>query len=109
MTLTQKKFQALFNDNSIEKTKEVAQTANEFVLTFRFDKDDISMLFDAWLYEKDIIDISEKEFGKDETGLTFDNEGYLDMSENEILQYLEDNAERLATQVLEWEIETQID
>ena len=109
MTLTQKMFQALFNDNSIEKAKDVAQSGNEFKLTFRFEKDDTSMFFDVWLSGKQIIDIAEKEFGKDETGLVFDNEGYLDMSKNEILQYLDDNAERIATQVREWEIEPQID
>ena len=67
------------------------------------------MLFDAWLSEKQIIDLAEKEFGKGETGLVFDEEDYLDMSKSEILNYLNENAERLALHVPEWEIETQID
>ena len=109
MTLTQKMFETLFLKNSIEKSKDVDYSKGEFILTFRFDKDNTSMLFDAWLSEKQIIDLAEKEFGKGETGLVFDEEDYLDMSKSEILNYLNENAERLALHVPEWEIETQID
>jgi len=109
MTLTQKIFQTLFDDYSIEKTKGISTTTDDYLISFEFSKDTTVMWFHALLSEKQIIALAKDEFGKDETGLIFDESGYLDMSKSEIMQYLDDNAERLAMHVPEWEIETQID
>lgn len=109
MTLTQKMFEALFLDDSIEKTKNIFYCGGEFVLSIAFTKEDTTMAFDAWLSDNQIIDLAEKEFGKGETGLVIDEEDYLDMSKNEILQYLDDNAKELAPHVKMWNIESVID
>lgn len=106
MTLTKKIFEALFTDSRIEKSKDVRYLFGQFTISFIFEKDNTTMFFDADLSEKNIVELAEAEFGKDETGLVFDEYGVLDMSNGEIIEYLDENAERLALHIPEWDIKT---